>query len=152
MQVSQGLAHLLLDQAPDAVIFADREGVIRVWNQAAESIFGFDAGSATGHNLELIIPEQFRAAHWAGFHRALADGATKYAGKALPTRSQRKDGSTIYVELSFAIVHDESGAVIGALAHARDISERWAQDREQRRRLRDLEEQVRQTDSKPQSP
>ena len=152
MQVSQDLAHLLLEQAPDAVIFADRDGVIRVWNRAAESIFGFDAESVTGQNLELIIPEQFRESHWAGFHRALAAGATKYAGKALPTRSQRKDGSTLYVELSFAIVHDGSGAVIGALAHARDISERWAQDREQRRRLRELEEQVRQTDSTPQSP
>jgi signal transduction histidine kinase len=54
----------------------------------------------------------------------------------------RKDGSTIYVELTFAIVRDSSGGVIGALAHARDISERWEREREQRRRLAELEAQV----------
>lgn len=144
MLTSMQLTELLHDQAPDAVIFADTGGVIRAWNPAAEAVFGFDAGEAVGVSLDLIIPEQFREAHWTGFGRALAEGATKYAGKALPTRSQRKDGATIYVELSFSIIHDDSGEVIGALAHARDISERWAQDREQRRKLRDLEERVKQ--------
>ncbi len=151
MQTSVELMAILHEQAPDGVIFADKDGVIRAWNGAAEMIFGFDADTALGQTLDLIVPDQFREAHWAGFERALATGTTKYAGKALPTRSQRRDGSTIYVELSFAIVHDESGAVIGALAHARDISERWAQDREQRRRLRELEDQASQRGPKPQS-
>jgi hypothetical protein len=68
------------------------------------------------------------------------DGQTKYSGQALPTRSARKDGATIYVELTFAIVRDGTDAVIGALAHARDISERWEREREQRRRLQELEQ------------
>ncbi|HEX5369540.1 MAG TPA: PAS domain S-box protein [Dehalococcoidia bacterium] len=138
------LMTLIHDQAPDAVIFAGKDGVIRAWNAAATRIFGFDSSEALGQSLDLIIPEQFREAHWTGFERALAAGSTKYSGKALPTRSQRKDGATIYVELSFAIIHDDSNQVIGALAHARDISERWAQDREQRRRLRDLEAKLNQ--------
>ena len=146
MQTSAQLMAILHQQAPDGVIFADKDGVIRVWNKAAETIFGFDADTALGQTLDLIVPEQFREAHWTGFERAVATATTKYAGKALPTRSQRRDGSTIYVELSFAIVQDDSGAVIGALAHARDISERWAQDREQRRRLRELEEALKQTE------
>lgn len=132
------LAALLLHHAPDAVIFADRDGVIRFWNDAAERTFGFSAEEALGQSLDLIIPEEFRRAHWDGFRRALADGRTKYSGQALPTRSQRKDGATIYVELTFAIVHEE-GAAVGALAHARDITERWTREREQRRRLRELE-------------
>jgi hypothetical protein len=49
----------------------------------------------------------------------------------------------MYVELTFAIIHDPSGAVIGALAHARDISERWAREREERQRFRELEQQFR---------
>lgn len=128
----------MLDQAPDAVIFADMSGRIAYWNTAAERVFGHSAKEVQGERLDLIIPEAQREAHWRGFDRALAAGETKYWGKALPTRAVRAGGEAIYVELSFAIV--KSGdEVVGALAFARDITERWTQDREMRRRLRELE-------------
>jgi len=130
---------LLIDQAPDAVIFAGSDGVIQVWNAAAERIFGYSEEEALGQSLDLIVPERFREAHWTGYERALADGTTKYAGQSLPTRSQRKDGTTIYVELTFAIIHDAAGQTIGALAHARDITERFARERDQREHVRELE-------------
>jgi PAS domain S-box-containing protein len=136
------LARLLLDQAPDAVIFADLEGTIVEWNSGAEAIFGHTASEAIGQTLDLIVPERFREAHWTGYERALSDGDTKYRGQALPTRSMRKDGSNIYVELTFAIIKAADGVVIGALALARDISERWAKEREQRERLRELEQRM----------
>lgn len=129
----------LLDQAPDGVIFANNEGVITYWNAAASRIFGHSPEAALGQSLDLIIPEQYREAHWTGFDRALGDGATKYAGQALATRSQRADGETIYVELSFAIVKDEAGEVLGALSFARDITTRFLSDRDMRRKLRELE-------------
>jgi PAS domain S-box-containing protein len=134
------LARLLIDQAPDAVIYADRLGIIREWNPAATTMFGFTAEEAVGQSLDIIVPERFREAHWRGYERALNEGRTKYSAQALPTRSARKDGSTIYVELTFAIIHDGNASVIGALAHARDISERWEREREQRRRLQVVEQ------------
>jgi PAS domain S-box-containing protein len=129
----------LVQQAPDAVIFADREGIIREWNAAAERVFGHSRDETLGQSLDIIVPERFREAHWRGYRRALEAGETKYVGQALPTRSSRKDGETIYVELTFAIIKDEAGTVVGALAHARDISERWAREREQAARLKELE-------------
>jgi len=60
----------LLDQTPDAVIFAGTDGMISYWNDAAERIFGFPTEKALGESLDLIIPEQFREAHWKGFERA----------------------------------------------------------------------------------
>jgi len=137
------LRSMLIQQAPDAVIFADLEGIIREWNPAATRIFGHSPAEAIGQNLDLIVPERFREAHWRGYERALAEGKTKYSGQALPTRSVRKDGSTIYVELTFSIIHNASGAVIGAVAHARDISERWAREREQRQHLQEVEQRLR---------
>jgi PAS domain S-box-containing protein len=134
------LRAMLIEQAPDAVIFADQRGVIREWNPAAERIFGYRKDEAVGESLDLIVPERFREAHWRGYDRALSEGQTKYIGKVLPTRSARKNGSTIYVELTFAIVHDQTATVIGALAHARDITERWEQDRQQRQRISELEQ------------
>jgi PAS domain S-box-containing protein len=132
-------SRILFEQSPDGEIFADREGIIREWNPAAERIFGFTCEEALGKSLDIIIPERFREAHWRGYERALRDGATRYSGQALPTRSARKDGTDIYVELTFAMIHAPGGGVIGALAHARDITERWTREREQRRRLQELE-------------
>ena len=129
----------LLDQGPDAVIFAGTDGVITYWNEAATRIFGHSAAAAMGQNLDIIIPEQYRAAHWTGFDRALAAGDTKYRGQSLATRSVRADGGQIYVELSFGIVKDAAGVAIGAIATARDITERFNADREMRRKLREFE-------------
>ncbi len=132
----------LLEQSPDAVIYADTNGAIRVWNAAATRIFGHEAEAAIGQSLDLIIPEDFRERHWAGWERAAADGVTKYVGQSLPTRAMHANGEPFMVELSFAVALDADGNAAGAIATARDISERWDTDRANRRRLRELEEQV----------
>lgn len=137
-EFSPAIAQLLFEQAPDGIIFADQDGTIRAWNAAAERIFGYRSAHAVGQSLDIIIPEQFQEAHWRGYRRAMEEGATKYEGRHMPTRSHRADGSTIYVELSFAIVV-EGGRALGALAHVRDITERLHREREDRRRLRELE-------------
>lgn len=126
------LAAALVEQAPDAMIFVDPQGTIQVWNEAASRIFGFAKEEALGANLDMIIPERFRDAHWRGFERALADGVTKYVGQALPTRAARADDTKIYVELSFAVVRDGEARVLGALANARDITERFEKERSSR--------------------
>ncbi|MBV1932808.1 MAG: PAS domain S-box protein [Porticoccaceae bacterium] len=135
-------ANLLVNQSPDAIIFADLSGVIRVWNTAAERIFGFSADVAIGASLDIIIPESFREAHWQGFNRAIADSVTKFVGQALPTKALRADGTEFYVELSFAIILDKEGKPLGSVAHARDIDERFIKERANRRRLKELEAEV----------
>jgi PAS domain S-box-containing protein len=139
---------LLVEQSPDATIFADRDGIIRSWNAAAGRIFGHDAAEAIGARLDIIIPESLREAHWRGFDHAVATGEMKYpGGAALPTKAVRKDGATIYVELSFGLVRDAIGMTIGAMAQARDITERFERDRATRRRLRELEAAAAETQS-----
>lgn len=132
---------LLVEQSPDAVIFADREGTIRTWNAAAARIFGFPASEALGKNLDIIIPERFRPAHWTGFERAMGDAKTKYVGQSLPTRALRADGTQFYVELGFAIIVAD-GKAVGALATARDITERFEKERADRARMKELEAKV----------
>lgn len=114
---------LVVDQAPDAIIFADRQGVIQVWNKAAANLFGFPAGEAVGQSLGIIIPEHLRRAHWEGFGRAVASGHTTRGRRALKTRAAPKDGRRLYVNLAFSVVHDRDGKVIGAMATAREFIE-----------------------------
>jgi PAS domain S-box-containing protein len=133
------LASYLVTQSPDGIVFADREGTICLWNASAERIFGYSSSEAIGRSLDIIIPQQFQKAHWSGYQRAMTEGKTKYSGQSLPTRSLRKDGATIYVELTFAIIHGTEGQMLGAMANVREITERYTQERELRRRLRELE-------------
>jgi PAS domain S-box-containing protein len=130
---------ILVERAPDAVIFADAHGAIRLWNGRAEEIFGYTAAEAVGQSLNIIIPERLRAAHWRGFEAALTTRQTKYAGRVLTTRSVHKDGRTIYVDLSFALIEDPNGKVVGALAIARDSMERFVEHKELLERVRQLE-------------
>jgi PAS domain S-box-containing protein len=141
------LGGLLVDQSPDGIIFAGLDGNIQVWNEAAAAIFGFSAEEAIGKSLDIIIPEQFREAHWRGFDNAINSGVTKLHGQALPTRATTAAGETLYVELSFSLIRDESGTILGAVANCRDINERFQQDRANRRRLRELEAHMKEHES-----
>ena len=113
------LAEQVVEQAPDALIFADREGLIRIWNARAQQLFGYAAGEAIGQSLDLIIPQHLRAAHWRGYREAIAAGRTRLDGRPMLTRATHKDGNKLYVELAFAIVNDPLDGVLGALATAR---------------------------------
>ena len=124
-------AHSIIEQAADAVIFADAEGVIRMWNAAAVAVFGFTASEAVGRSLDLIVPEQLRNGHWAGFHRAIESGATRLSGRATVTRALSKSGQPLYVELSFAVVRT-AGRVAGSVAIARDVTRRQLEERARR--------------------
>lgn len=53
---------------------ADERGTIQLWNSVAVELFGYEAGTALGASLDLIVPEPFRARHWIGFRKAWADG------------------------------------------------------------------------------
>lgn len=120
----------LVAGTPDAVIYADREGTIRVWNDGAAALFGFSAAEALGQNLDLIIPERLRAAHWAGFDRAMETGTTKGGREVRVTRGLHKDGRRLYVEMSFGVALDaRSGKAIGSVAMARDGTERYLASR-----------------------
>jgi PAS domain S-box-containing protein len=112
---------LIIDQASDAVIFADRKGMIQVWNYAAVGLFGYPAGEVIGKSLDIIIPVHLRVAHWEAFGSALASGHTKHGNRALKTRATHKAGHKLYVSLAFSVIHDRDGNVIGAMATAREL-------------------------------
>jgi PAS domain S-box-containing protein len=132
----------IVEQAPDAVIFADCEGMIRLWNRGAEAVFGYSAAEVLGNSLDVIIPERFRRAHWEGFRKAIDTAQTKYKNKVLTTQSVHKDGSKLYVDLSFGLVTAENGTVIGALAVGRDCTARHHSERALRTRIAELEEKA----------
>ncbi len=123
-QTDSPLAERVLACMMEAVIHADRHGLIELWNPAAETMFGFSAAEAIGQSLDIIIPERLREAHWRGFNAAIASGRTRLNGRPTVTRALHKSGATLYVEMSFAMVCAATGEVIGSVAVARDATER----------------------------
>lgn len=118
------LADLILEQTADAVVYSNRQGVIERWNKAATALFGYDSVEAIGQTIDLIIPESLRVAHWRGFHAAVKQGRTRLHGRPTLTRAERKTGARLYVEMSFSLVTNELGTVLGSVAIARDATDR----------------------------
>jgi PAS domain S-box-containing protein len=123
---------------PEALIFSDLEGIIRIWNPGAETVFGFTAAEAIGQSLDLIIPERMRKAHWDGFNMAIARGGVKPGRTSMITRSLHKSGEQIYVDMSFAMVKDAAGKMLGSMAVARDATARFQEEKNLRRQLAEL--------------
>jgi PAS domain S-box-containing protein len=133
----------LVSAAGDAIVLADPEGMIRLWNPAAERIFGFTPEEALGSSLDLIVPERFRPRHWAGYREVMRTGQTRYGADVLRVPALRKDGKRISIAFSVALLRAPDGRVTGIAAIVRDETARWEEEQQMRRRLAELEDRRR---------
>lgn len=130
------LFETLVQDAPDAVIYADAEGVIRFWNRGAERIFGFTAAEAVGQSLDIIIPENLRGRHWDGYRQVMKSGTSRYGeGDVLAVPGVRKDGRRLSLEFTIVPVRGEDGRLRGIGAILRDVTKRFDELKELKRRL-----------------
>lgn len=129
MPPDSDLAEWITECTTDALIYADREGRIVRWNQAAVDLFGFTREQALSGSLDIIIPEHLRAPHWAGFHAAMQSGQTRLNGRPTLTRAVHQSGRRLYVEMTFAVVKNPQGEAVGSVAMARDVTERVEKQR-----------------------
>ena len=136
---NEELCQRIVAESQDAIIFADREGVIRLWNSGAEAMFGYRAEEAIGQTLDVIIPERLRQRHWDGWRKVMATGVTRYSRELLAVPATRRDGTRISIEFTIVVLRDESGKPLGAAATIRDVTTRWQQEKDQKQRLADLE-------------
>jgi len=143
MTVDAGdLVGKVIDMAGDAVLVADREGVVRYWNAGAETIFGWSRAEAVGQSLDLIIPERLRERHWSGWDAVMKSGVTRYGKDLLAVPAARKDGAPLSVEFTIQLVRDDADRIVAVGAIVRDVTARWQKDRELRKRVAELEAKV----------
>jgi PAS domain S-box-containing protein len=132
---STQFATTLLNSMPDAVVYSDAAGQIHFWNGGAERIFGHTAAEAIGQSLDLIIPETLRRRHWDGYQKTMRTGETRYGGgDLLAVPAVRKDGTRISVEFTIVPFHDSAGTMIGIAAIMRDVTKRFEEMKELRKR------------------
>jgi PAS domain S-box-containing protein len=126
--------------AGDAIIAAKPDGTIVLWNPAAQRIFGFATEEAIGYSLDLIIPERFRERHWEAFQQVMATGRTRYGSEVLRVPAIHKDGRSLSIAFTVALLYSREGKIDNVVAIVRDETARWNEERALRRRLTELEE------------
>jgi len=138
VDISHAVAEAILSMRSDAIIAADREGIIHFWNSGAGRLFGYSPDEAISRSLDFIIPERLRQRHWDGYRRVIETGKSRYGqGDVLSVPAVRKDGATISVEFTIMPLQS-SGQMIGMVAIMRDVTRRFDEMRALKRKLAEL--------------
>lgn len=122
LQRSQALFETLFEHATDALILADRQGVIRRVSRRTEELFGYERTALIGRPLEELMPERFRPRHAA--HREGYAQTPKFRamGAGLELFGRRRTGEEFPVDIMLSPLELEDGPAV--LAAVRDITER----------------------------
>ena len=129
-------ARTLVAGMPDAIVYADEAGLIRVWNAGAIRMFGFSEQEALGQSLDIIIPANLQGRHWHGYRETMRTGETRYGdGQILAVPAVRKDGTRISVEFTIVPFTGEDGQMAGIAAIMRDATARFEELRTLRKQI-----------------
>jgi PAS domain S-box-containing protein len=111
--------------AHDAIVAETLDGVVTVWNDAAERLYGYPAAEMIGRRTDRIHAPRHRADE-AAVVRRIAGGCRP---EAYVCERVRRDGTTVTVSVRAAPTVDSTGAVTGVTT----IS--WAVDNEKADRV-----------------
>ncbi len=122
LRISESRLAAIIETAPEAVIVTGKAGVIEMFNQGAEAIFGYTAAEALGQPLDLLIPVDVRGAHrvhmesFKASHeqRRMMDARREISGL-------RKDGSVFPAAASVSKFTINGDVIFVAIL--RDVSE-----------------------------
>jgi len=132
----------LIASLGDAVVAADAGGAIILWNPAAERLFGYTESEALGKSLDIITPLRFQQRHWDGYHKTMATGQTKYGHDLLKVPAVHKDGHALSIAFTVAMLFTADHKVSSIVAVIRDETSRFAEERNLKKRITELEAQV----------
>jgi PAS domain S-box-containing protein len=119
---SERMYRQLAEGILEAIVVADEQGRIRLFNPAAQRTFGYAEGEVLGRPLTLLIPPEYREAHERAFRRYVATREARSIGRTTELRGLRKGGEVFPLELSLSAIELPEGIVfLGAI---RDLTER----------------------------
>lgn len=126
----------------DGIVIGDPDGKIIFWNRGCERIFGFTEAEAMAASLDIIVPERLRQRHWDGWVKTMETGHTRYGNDVLRVPALHKDGSSLSIAFTVALLPTPEGKVGSIVAVIRDETKRFNEDRALRARLAELQAKV----------
>ena len=109
------LSNDILQSMPEALVFADLQGIIQRWNPGAERIYGYSSGEMVGRSVEFMCPEDRAGEVIAVLARV---GAGEHVD-CFETSRVRKDGTAVTVSVTVSPICDVGGTIVGASSIAR---------------------------------
>lgn len=136
MDVRAIIGDAILNAQSDAIIAADKKGVIVFWNPGAERIFGYTKAEAVGRPLDIIIPLSLRKRHWDGYRRVMETGESRYGhSDVLAVPGIAKEGAQLSVEFSIIPLRGGAQEIVGLAAIMRDVTQQFQETRALKRKL-----------------
>ncbi|MDP1899898.1 MAG: CHASE3 domain-containing protein [Rubrivivax sp.] len=117
---------VVIDSAPNALVMADRDGRIALFNGQAERLFGHARAEMIGQPIETLMPERLRAGHSSQRDGFFADPQARAMGVGRDLIGLRKDGREVPIEVGLSPVTFDEGRFV--LASIVDITQRKRAD------------------------
>lgn len=115
-------SHALLHNVVDGVIAIDENGLILLFNPAAENNFGYTFSEVKGRNIKILMPEPYRTQHDQYMKNYIETGHARIIGVGREVVGLRKDGSTFPMDLAVNEMFVDGRRMFGGII--RDITER----------------------------
>ena len=128
----------IVEGSDDAILTKDLNGVITSWNRGAEKLFGYTADEMIGRPVMTLIPQE-RHDEEPGILARIRRGEHV---DHYETIRQRKDGTLLHISLTVSPLRDDDGTIIGASKIARDISERFRAQEQQRLLFAEMQHRI----------
>lgn len=119
----------IVNTATDAIIIIDSKGTVVFWNEAANSMFGYNSEEVIGKTLEFIMPKRFHGSHKEGLKKVVSFGKKDHCviGNTVELSGLRRNGSEFPLELSLSRWGNNGGSFFTGII--RDITDK-VKDRE----------------------
>ena len=119
----------LITSSPNAIMVMDMKGVINLWNQFAEDVFGFESEQVIG---KMTIQQIFSKKVAAKVTEMMRDKKFGGRGKlnSYPLNFKKENGELVEGNLSASILYDEKGRELASVAIFSDLKEMLQTERE----------------------
>jgi len=112
----------ILASAQDAIICITEPGLITLFNQAAERMFGYSVDEVLGKDVSMLMPAPYSTEHAGYIRRYRETGEARAIGRVRDVAAMKRDGTVFPIELSVSeVMHNER---VTYAAIIRDVSDR----------------------------
>jgi PAS domain S-box-containing protein len=108
-----------MEQAGEAIVMTDAQGIIQFVNPAFERTTGYSREEAIGQNLRILKSDKQDDQFYRNLWETISDGRT-WTGRMV---NKRKDGILYTEESTISPIRNDSGRIVNYVAVKRDITE-----------------------------
>lgn len=145
LQRSEETLRAIQDGTVDGIISINIRGTVESYSSACEKIFGYTADEVIGNNVKMLMPDPYQVEHDGYLRNFRKTGDKKIIGIGREVRGQRKDGSTLPIDLSVSEVKVSGERLFCGIV--RDITDRKQAEEDRERFIEKLAHSNRELDN-----